>query len=103
MAENTPTPELETAEAFLIAMRDIVLKAQDVQFFPFRELKTKALALIEADRAAVALRSKRELLEEIRTAANEFLVGKGLTISPCEAIGDAVQDAAIKYAQEETT
>jgi hypothetical protein len=53
-----PTPELESARAF--ARHVLVTKSLDV-----------AEALIEDRDAAVALRAKRELLEEIRVGVRE--------------------------------
>lgn len=89
-----PTPtELESAEQFCAREHVLVRVAGRGRIVDVDAIKARD--------AAIALAAKRELLEEIREAANVFLAGKGLTVSPCEAIAGAVQDAAIKYTTTE--
>jgi hypothetical protein len=61
---------METAEEFAARL---VTHLADTLIAPSmspREAKTHAIALIEADRAAVALAAKRELLEELTKQAH---------------------------------
>lgn len=56
-----------------------------------------AQALADTE-AAAKLEGKREVLEEMRLAMNEFMKGKGLYVDPGEALAIAFDSARAKYA-----
>ncbi|HYQ47123.1 MAG TPA: hypothetical protein VER11_34370 [Polyangiaceae bacterium] len=57
---------METAEEFAVRLVTHLADTLIASRMSPREAKAHAIALIEADRAAVALAAKREVLEEIR-------------------------------------